>query len=326
MKWLLLIGYTLLSHLVSAQGFIPAAVSNDSSNYYQQKKQSFIQFAEVKKKRVAYATIGTATSYGLAIATLANTWYSKYEQRNFHFFNDANDWLQVDKAGHGFTTYQFGRLHSELWRWAGLNDRQRIWIGGLSGTALMGVMEVLDGFSEGWGFSTSDFAANLAGSTIFISQELGWKDQRIQLKYSFAKPNYSTAQLNTRASELFGDSYTEKILKDYNGQTFWASINLRSFFPRSSLPKWLNLAIGYGASGMFGGSENLAKDQMGNISFDARNVSRYRQWYISPDIDLTRIRTKSKWLKAGFFLLNAIKIPAPTLGVSKNGLDWKWIQ
>jgi hypothetical protein len=31
--------------------------------------------------------------------------------------------------------------------------------------------------------------------------------------------------------------------KDYNGQTYWLSVNLHSFI---KAPKWLNLAIGYG--------------------------------------------------------------------------------
>ena len=51
------------------------------------------------------------------------------------------------------------------------------------------------------------------------------------------------------------------MLKDYNGQTYWLSANLKSFFPGSNIPPWLNVAIGYGADGMFGGFENKWIDE-----------------------------------------------------------------
>jgi hypothetical protein len=46
----------------------------------------------------------------------------------------------------------------------------------------------------------------------------------------------------------------EQMLKDYNGQTYWLSVNLHSFYKGSKIPKWLNLAIGYGANGMLTGN------------------------------------------------------------------------
>ena len=43
------------------------------------------------------------------------------------------------------------------------------------------------------------------------------------------------------------------MLKDYNAQTYWFSANLKSFFPEIKFTAWLNVAVGYGAEGMFGG-------------------------------------------------------------------------
>jgi hypothetical protein len=39
----------------------------------------------------------------------------------------------------------------------------------------------------------------------------------------------------------------------------------------------------------------------------------YRQFYLSLDVDLTKISTKSHFLKTLFSVINTIKIPAPTL-------------
>jgi hypothetical protein len=96
------------------------------------------------------------------------------------------------------------------------------------------------------------------------------------------------------------------------------SANLHSFFPTSKIPVWLGIAFGTGAEGMFGARDNIDKDANGNITFNRPDIKRYRQWYLSPDIDLTKIKTKHKGLKAAFGILNIVKFPMPALEYS-NG-------
>jgi hypothetical protein len=100
---------------------------------------------------------------------------------------------------------------------------------------------------------------------------------------------------------LFGSTLPELLLKDYNAQTYWLSFNLHSFLPQSKLPKWLNVSVGYGAQGLLGGYENVAYDNNGNVVFDRRDIPRYRQWYLAPDVDLTKIKTKSKFIRTSLF-------------------------
>jgi uncharacterized protein YfiM (DUF2279 family) len=278
-----------------------------------------------KKERIYLAAGATVVGFTAGMTILANAWYKDYPRVPFHFFNDINDWLQVDKAGHVFSSYTAGKWSMELWRWAGLPRKQRIWIGGLSGAAFATMIEILDGQSQGWGFSPGDLVADFAGAGIFIAQELAWDEQRIQLKFSFHQNNYEDPELNQRAKTIFGSSITESMLKDYNSQTYWASVNLKSFFKKSRLPAWLNIALGYGANGMLGGTENIARDKDGVIIFNRTDVARYRQWYLAPDIDLTKIKTKSKFLKTTFFLLNSLKFPTPSIGFSKKGVEWNWM-
>ncbi len=153
-----------------------------------------------------------------------------------------------------------------------------------------------------------------------MAQELAWDDQRIKLKFSFNRKKYTDPILNQRSDLLFGNSTPERMLKDYNGQTYWASINLKPFFKKSNLPEWLSVAVGYGAEGLFGGTENIGKDDNGNIIFNRPDIKRYRQWFLAPDIDLTKIKTKKKGLKFLFTVLSAFKIPAPTLELSNGSL------
>jgi uncharacterized protein YfiM (DUF2279 family) len=278
----------------------------------------------VSKKRIRAVTAANIIGYGGSMVALYAAWYKDYPQSNFHFFNDNREWNQVDKVGHAYSAYIESRVSMELWRYAGLSRKKRIWIGGLSGAAYQTVIETLDGFSAGWGWSWGDFAANVVGSGMLVSQELAWDEQRILFKFSFHNKNYGAPALNERADELFGRSLAERMLKDYNGQTYWLSANLHSFFPKSSLPKWFNVAVGYGAEGLFGGEANVWTNKAG-VAYDATHIKRTRQFYLAPDIDLTRIKTKSKFLKVMFFALNSFKFPAPSLELNDGKIGFNWL-
>ncbi len=273
-----------------------------------------------KKKRTWLVAGANVVGYGTAMIALSSAWYSQYEQTSFHTFNDWPEWKQVDKVGHLYGAYIESRGSMEMWRWTGMDRKKRIWIGGMSGAVYQTVIEVLDGFSEGWGWSWGDFGANILGSGALVAQELAWDDQRIKLKFSFNRKNYADPSLDQRSDLLFGKSSGERLLKDYNGQTYWASVNLLPFFKNSTLPPWLSVSFGYGAEGLFGGTQNIAKDDDGNITFNRPDIKRYRQWYIAPDIDLSKIKTRSKALKFFFTVLSAFKFPAPTLELSNGKL------
>lgn len=224
----------------------------------------------------------------------------------------------MDKMGHVYSAYMEGKLSRELWRWTGLPREKQIWIGGLSGFVYQSVIEVLDGYSSEWGFSWSDVAANGAGTALMVSQELLWDEQRIQLKFSSFPKRYKDPVLRVRTHELFGKSLPEKTLKDYNAQTYWLSVNLNSFNPDSRLPAWLNVAIGYSADGMFKGDENIWEDKNGQ-EHNYTHIPRIRQFYLSPDIDFTKIPTRKKGVKVLLQVLNMLKFPAPALGITSQG-------
>ncbi|HMG66268.1 MAG TPA: DUF2279 domain-containing protein [Chitinophagaceae bacterium] len=273
---------------------------------------------QIKKRQFLIGVINIV-GYGGSLIILNNTWYKNYPHTSFHTFNDSKEWLQVDKFGHAWTAYNAGRASAAMWQWAGLKEEKSALIGGVSGAVYLTVIEFLDAHSSQWGWSWSDIGANIFGSGFFISQELLWKQQRIQYKFSFHHKNYGEPVLNRRADDLFGKVWYERMLKDYNAQTYWLSANLKSFFHQSSFPAWLNVSFGYGADGMFGGFDN--KWVVGNPGFpiDRTNIPRKRQFYISPDVDFTKIRTNKKWLHTVFFCLNAFKCPAPTLMIDSKG-------
>jgi hypothetical protein len=195
---------------------------------------------------------------------------------------------------------------------AGFNKKQELFIGGTIGFAYMTAVECMDGFSKGWGFSYGDMIANALGASAAISQQAFWKEQRIQFKFSYAQSGL--AKYNP---DLLGKSLSTQLLKDYNSQTYWLSVNPSSFIKKENkFPKWLSVAFGYSAYGMLGGYENniVVQDADGNVlKFD-----RERRYYFSLDVDLTRVKTKSKVLKKVFSVINILKFPAPAIQFSKN--------
>lgn len=242
-----------------------------------------------------------------ALVGLNEVWYADYEKSSFQFKNDNQDWLQMDKAGHVYSSYHLGRLSAEMLAWSGVSKKNQLLYGAGYGFFFLTAVEMFDGYSAEWGFSWGDVAANAGGTALYVSQELLWDEQRIIPKFSF----HTTPYANQRP-ELLGERLSEQILKDYNGQTYWLSANLHSFFKGSKIPKWLNVAVGYGAEGMLTSRKNT------NQSIELPNDDRFRQFYLSFDVDLSKIETKSHFLKTLFSLFNTIKIPSPTFEI--NGL------
>jgi uncharacterized protein YfiM (DUF2279 family) len=253
------------------------------------------------KTVIGLETIGyTSTMVGMY-----SLWYKNEPSSSFHTFNDNQEWNQMDKIGHGVTSYYVGKSGYEVLKWSGVSRKKSIWFGGTLGLFFLTSVEVFDGYSSAWGFSWGDVAVNTAGSGMFIAQQLAWDEQRVLLKYSFHKSDYAQLRPN-----LLGENITEQAIKDYNGQTYWMSANIASFLgDNTTFPKWLNFAVGYGADGMVGAFDNSLY----------ANITRQRQYYISLDIDLTRIKTKSKFVNTLFGTFGFLKFPLPTIEFNSDG-------
>lgn len=253
-----------------------------------------------KRKNTVFIT--EAVLGGVTLVGLNQLWYADYPHTKFHFINDNTEWLQMDKVGHFYSTYHIGRLGAEMLQWSGATKKQQLLYGSSLGFVFLTVVEVFDGFSAEWGASSGDLIANASGTALYVSQELLWKEQRITPKFSVHMTKYAALR-----PDVLGSNLPEKIIKDYNGQTYWLSINLHSFFTDSKIPKWLNLALGYGADGLVSGNGENTTNTI------ATSVQKTRQFYLSLDVDLTKIETKSHFLKTFFSVFNTLKIPAPTL-------------
>jgi len=243
------------------------------------------------------------TVYGLS-----KSWY-KNPLTKFSIKDDTHEWLQMDKLGHVYTSYQIARHTAAIYRKTGISKKQMLIYGAISGIIFQTPIEILDGFSPDYGFSPGDMVANMTGSAIYLGQIALWDEIRIQPKFSFHYTSLSRVR-----PELLGSSRTESWLKDYNGQTYWLSFSPGSFFKGSNWPLWLCISVGYGMHNMVSAQKSRSIE-MGYVP--------YRQYYLSLDIDLTKIKSRRKFVRTIGFLVNSIKIPAPALEFSKKGIAFK---
>ena len=79
-------------------------------------------------------------------------------------------------------------------------------------------------------------------------------------------------------------------------------------------PRWLQPAVGYGGEGMIYNNDGTNA---------VAGLHAYRQFYLSLDVDLRRIPTRSVLLRRVLYALSVIYLPSPALEYSqRNGFQF----
>jgi hypothetical protein len=292
--------FILWSYILILPLFLQAGLNNDS----------VLHSTPIRKDVLARAIVTESTVYLGGMSYLQFIWYKDHERVPFEFYNDNAGYLQIDKCGHTFTSYFESYLGYHWLRKAGVSKGKALLFGGSLGFILQAPIEVFDGMYEGWGFSWGDIAANTLGSTFLIGQELLFDEQVLRLKMSYSKSAYLD-----RSNGYLGDNGFEGFFYDYNGHSFWLSMNANRIFMKEKLPPWLNVAFGYSADGMFGEFKN--RSYYHGVLLPT--VDRTRQYLFSFDIDWEKIPTHSSFLKTVFKGLNFVKLPFPAVEVNSKG-------
>lgn len=257
----------------------------------------------------------TSAYYATSLLVLGRTWYKDRPTVPFHFYDDTRAYLQVDKAGHAFGAYVYSYAAYHALLKAGFSRRDALLFGATAGAVLQAPVEIMDGFHEGYGFSWGDIAANTMGSAVVLGQELLFREQAAKLKFS-----YRESRDARRANGYLGTGTFDRLLSDYNGHTYWVSVPLGGLV-RAPAPRWLNLAVGYGADGMYGEFENITS--YGGVAIPPAN--RERQLLLSLDVDWTRITTGSRFVNAVLTGMTTVKLPFPALEYSGGRVRAHWL-
>lgn len=263
----------------------------------------------VDKNFYKFLLVEGATLTGV-MSYLKYEWYSDKKRVPFHFYNDFKGWNQIDKFGHFYASYLESNVGYSLMKKFNFSEKKSLIFGGSQGFILETPIEFFDAYYEGWGFSLTDMVANTLGSSFFIIQQRIFGEQLLRPKLSFSRSIYA----KDANGYLGKNNFLSQFVYDYNGYTYWFSFSPSKIFKIKKIPEWINLSLGYGANGMIGEFSNISTYNGKNIPYH----ERYRQYYLSLDIDFSKIKSKSKVLKKIFNALSYIKIPLPTIEISNK--------
>lgn len=305
------IPYFFLLLLSLNRGHTGFAQSTDSADVHvidEPNIESHATTLKVIPKRFWPVTALHAVGYGGSLAALAGVWYSDFDKTKLHAFNDLDEWGGMDKVGHANTAWQLANFSYSLYRYTGLSQKKSALVGSGFAMLYLTTLEFFDGYSAKWGFSFPDMGANLAGSTLAYFRNIG-KLHNLQFKYSWHYTRYPLYR-----QEVLGKTTPERMLKDYNGQTYWLSINIPKAWFREH-KNWLCFSLGYSIDGFTGGSQNYFDARIANPpAFD-----RVGEFFLSLDLDVSKFKVKDKFLRTVLKAVNLVKVPAPAIGITTNG-------
>ena len=230
----------------------------------------------------------------------------------FHITEDIQYALWIDKFGHFYGGYLIGYVFNEALLTCGFSNDLSTILGGILGLSYQTYVEVLDGMSVDWGFSPSDFYADIAGSAFYVAQKYVPFLQNFTPKFSYVNPQW-LGEKDRNPHDSFIDNYS--------AQNFWMSINIRNIFGgaiKQYIPDWMQVSVGYAAYSLCNPGSGLCDPNISTPIND--NVWGNRKIIIALDYDLVKLLPDGppawNWFKQ---TLNYFKFPAPAIEFGFEG-------
>lgn len=280
--------------VAQAENFLGPLTWRDSTWDYRSEEpaDSARTFSVAKGVGVASTTL---IAYGAAYWLVFDKGWWGEKGNDFHFENDFDYSLNLDKFGHFASGVALGELFYEGYHWAGISEFYSYLFAGLSAMSTHIAIDIKDGFAPSWGFSIFDVLSGSLGGFLPMAERYVPVFKYVDLKWSYWINTKAYYRQNHQASDgIFTD--------DYVNQTYWASFKPYRLLPaaaREYYPSWLAFAVG--------------------LSIDEKVFTKEphprREVYIALDYDLEALRPQSRWARTLIKTLNYFKLPAPTVQV-----------
>ncbi len=178
-------------------------------------------------------------------------WWWKGEYKPFAiqsegFLNDYS--LGIDKFGHFYTPYAIFSGVYQIMTWGGFDESTVLWTS-ISIPAFHALtVEIGDGFTR-YQFAPDDLLFNALGISYGVLQLHYPVLQNFVFKWSYFPTTHLEKKFN--------------LTNDYDGHIYWLALNVHNLLPKdykNLWPKYLNLAVGYGAkNASVGSSEPIVR-------------------------------------------------------------------
>lgn len=251
---------------------------------------------DISVPKIAGVASLTLIAYGAAFWLVFDKGWWDEQGNHFHFENDFDYALNLDKFGHFGAGVILAEGFYEGYRWAGASEFQSYLFAGLSAMATHIAIDVKDGFAPKWGFSIFDVLSGTLGGFLPMAERYVPVFKYVDLKWSYwiNTTVYYDKEKHTSGGGVFTD--------DYVNQTYWASFKPYRLLPAAAqkyYPSWLAIAVG--------------------LSIDEKMFTTkkhpHREVYLALDYDLEAFRPQSRLARQVVKFLNYFKLPAPTIQV-----------
>lgn len=213
-------------------------------------------------------------------------WRGNYHPFSVQFEGFFGDYSRgVDKAGHLFTSYFYFHALYNTMRWGGYDESTTMWVSLVVPALYALSLEIGDGYST-YQFAPDDLMANVLG--------LGYG--YLQTRYPYLKNfNFKFSYFPTAAHPL---TLAHPISNDYDGHIYWLSFGMHDLLPQrieDFWPRFLNLAVGYGA-------KNASLGSTGSIT---------RKFAVALDYSLTELPLSGETWETIKNIFDLLHFPAP---------------
>ncbi len=247
--------------------------------------------------RLFLVTALTSTSIAIVHHHQSKAWWQGTRTK-FHFQNDWEYALWIDKLGHWWGATAIQHLFASSLSWSNFSDKTSMWLGSLLAFSYQLYVETYDGYAQAWGFSPGDAMFDFGGAFYPLLQYYFPQLKNVNLKLSY----YPSKRLIKKDpnDELYKNKF---VIDDYEGQSFYLSFKINNMLPEKLEKYWpdfLCLAIGY---------------QMRN--WNGYGVAD-QNYYLSLDYDLEQIPIYGQFWQFLKNTFNLIHFPAPGIKFTKN--------
>lgn len=286
--------------LAQADNFLGPMTWRDSTWDYRTEDPEYIH-SEISVPKAVGVASTTLLAYGAAYWFVFNEGWWDEQGHDFHFENDFDYALNLDKLGHFASGVVMGELFYEGYRWAGFSEFYSYLFAGLSAMSTHIAIDVKDGFAEKWGFSIFDVLSGSIGGFLPMAERYVPVFKYVDLKWSYWINSDAYYERNRKGKNHVSNGvFTD----DYVNQTFWASFKPYRMLPaaaRRYYPSWLAVAAG------------ISIDE--GVFIKHYEGTPHREVYIALDYDLEALRPQSRWARTLVRFMNYFKLPAPTVQV-----------
>lgn len=265
-----------------------------------------IKFNPPKQKinyiKLGLITTGAAASVAVLHHYQSKAWWQATRRDHFHFQNDWEYALWIDKLGHWWGATAIQHIFSSSLSWANFSDESSVILGSLLALTYQLYVETYDGYAQNWGFSPGDALFDFGGAIYPLIQYYYPTLKNINLKLSYY-PSKRLLKKNPNDT-LYQNKF---VIDDYEGQSFYLSFKINNMLPESLEKYWpdfLCIAVGY-----------QIRNWNGYASAD-------KNFFIALDYDLEKIPLYGNFWQFLKRTFNLFHLPAPAIKISNKKISF----